>query len=164
MKKFIELALVAVLIVVGFLVFGMNKPRRVAANVIFNEVGEYVSPAGDSSSVEVFENDKGKLEFILYHQMKEGRSRQGPTKAFKPDSNWFMCWDSQGRLWTYLTEENFEYCRNWYRTGEASGTIMVGEFGGWEGIPEAFFERLPKVAKDKYELYKQKKDTAHRVI
>ena len=69
MKKYIGILFIVVLLVIGFFVFPMNKPKRVAANVIFNEAGKYRSPAKDIF-VEIIEVEGGKLKFSFYKQKK----------------------------------------------------------------------------------------------
>jgi hypothetical protein len=153
MKKIIGLVfVVALLVIAGFLVFREPAPKRIAANVVFKEIGKYASPVGDCL-VEVSVVEEGKLKFFVYRQMKGGRSGSGPTDPFTADSNWFMCWDSHGKLWTYMSDDVMECCRNWYSNDEVSGSTLPGQGGGWEGIPQAFIDRLPAVVKGKYNTY-----------
>jgi hypothetical protein len=148
MKKLIgEVFIVALLVIAGFLVFQEPAPKRIAANVVFKEIGIYASPVGDCL-VEVSVVDEGKLKFFVYRQMKGGRSGSGPTDPFTADSNWFMCWDSQGRLWAYVPERDLEHCSHWYGTGSR----RVGNYG-WDGVPQAFVDRLPTAVKEKYNTY-----------
>jgi hypothetical protein len=155
MKKIIGLVFIVVLIVIaGYLVFREPAPTRIAANVVFKEIGIYASPVNDCL-VEVSVVDEGKLKFRVYRQSKGQRygNSTGPTDPFTADSNWFMCWDSHGKLWTYMPDDVMESCRNWYSNDEVSGSTLPGEGGGWDGIPQAFIDRLPAVVKEKYNTY-----------
>lgn len=62
-----------------------------------------------------------------------------------------MCWDATDRLWTYLPDEDQQYCRYWYTTDHGTGECRVGETGGWDGIPENFLARLPDKVKATYQ-------------
>ena len=125
-------------------------PKRVAANVLIQETGRYASPDGEFV-VDVWEDNEGELKFF-FHRQKNG-SGGGPAKSFQAESDWFLCWDSQDRLWSYVPEQDHHCCRTWYANAEASGTGGAGSLGGWEGIPPSFFARLPEIVKETYRRY-----------
>jgi hypothetical protein len=148
MKKLIGVVfIVALLVIAGFIVFREPAPKRIAANLVFKETGIYRSPVGDCL-VDISVVEGGKLKFLVYRQNKIGRNGTGPGEPFTADSDWFMCWDSQGRLWAYVPERDLEHCSHWYGTGSR----RVGNYG-WDGVPEAFVERLPTAVKEKYNTY-----------
>jgi hypothetical protein len=152
MKKLIAVVLGMAMLCIAILVIRSAAPKSVAANVLIEKAGRYRSPDG-SFLVDMKEEDGGKLSFVFYRQDGEGQRGAGPTNPFRADSDWLMCWDSQGRLWTYVPEQDGKYCRYWYANEESTGSCGVGELGGWQGIPEAFFARLPDAVKKTYEAY-----------
>lgn len=152
MKKLIGAALGAALLCIVILVIRCLEPKRVAANVLIEESGRYRSPTG-KGLLNIWEEKEGELKFFVYHQKMEGRDGGGPAKPFQAESDWFMCWDSQDRLWSYVPEQDHQSCRCWYANEEASGTGGAGEHGGWEGIPPSFFARLPETVKETYRRY-----------
>lgn len=152
MKKLIGAVLCVSLLGIVLLVIRCLEPKRVAANVLIEKTGRYRSPNG-KMHLDIWEENEGELKFFVYRQKNGGRSGGGPTNPFQAESDWFMCWDYNDRLWSYVPEQDHQYCRNWYANAEASGTGGSGELGGWEGIPSSFFTRLPDIVKETYRRY-----------
>lgn len=153
MKQLIGILLSVGLIIIMFLVFWGSKSKRVAANVIIEKPGRYRSPTGNYF-VNIWEEEEGKLKYGFYQQKNGGQSGSGPAKSFRAESDWFVCWDSQNRLWAYVPELDHRRCNCFYANEEASGICRAGDLGGWEGIPPSFFNRLPEMAKETYRKYK----------
>ena len=163
MKQLIGVLLGVGLIVVMFLVLRGSAPKtratnvpRVAANVIIEEPGRYRSLTGDYF-VDIWEEEEGKLKYRFYRQRikgLDGGDGGGPAKSFRPESDWFVCWDSQNRLWAYVPELDQRRCSCLYANEEATGICRAGDLGGWEGIPPSFFGRLPDEVKETYRQYK----------
>jgi hypothetical protein len=151
MKTLIAVLLGLAMFCIAILVIRSAAPKCLAANVLIEKAGQYRSPDG-SCVVNMKEEDGGKLSFVFYRQDK-GRPGAGPANPFRANSGWLMCWDSQNRLWTYVPEQDGEYCRCWYANEESTGTRRVGKLGPWQGIPEAFLARLPDTLKKAYEAY-----------
>lgn len=128
----------------------LEQPKRIPANVVILEAGRYVSPNG-KQIVDVSAQKDGTLKFFV--SSGDGRSGGGPAAPFSAKSGWFMCWDSNDKLWTYVPEQDHKCCRNWYAGDAASGSCLVGEGGGWEGVPDSFFARLPETVKATYTTY-----------
>jgi hypothetical protein len=149
-KKLIGAILVIALVCVVYLAIQVAPPKRIPANVVIVEAGRYVSPNG-KQIVEVSSQKDGTLKFFV--SKSDGRSGGGPATPFAAQSGWFMCWDSSDRLWTYVPEQDHKCCRNWYAGDEASGSCLVGESGGWEGVPDSFFAQLPETVKATYTAY-----------
>jgi hypothetical protein len=152
MKKMIG-AILGVALLCALLFAIRHPPQKlVAANTVFTKAGTYRSPSG-SHVVRVLPENDGSLKFVVTNEKSNGPNGIGPAMPFQARSDWFMCWDSKDRLWTYVPEQDNQYCCCWYSSEEGSGSCLVGEFGGWEGIPNEFFARLPKTVKATYTTY-----------
>ncbi len=152
MKKLIGvLVCIALFIVASFVLRGSAR-QHVAANVLIEQTGRYRLSSGPHVA-DVWEVAEGALKFAVYREQREGRDGGGPAKSFQGESDWFLCWDSQGRLWSYVPEQDLQGCRCWYSDDASSGSRYVGTGGGWEGIPESFFARLPDEVKETYKIY-----------
>jgi hypothetical protein len=156
MKRLIGVAFCVVLLILASLIIRGQIPKRVAADVLIEEAGQYRSPNG-VCLVDVWEENEGELKFFVYQQKEPGpqvpahaptsildapspqlradRIGSGPAKPFRAESDWFMCWDSQDRLWTYVPEQDLSCCSFWQENEDVSGSCLVGDAGGWEGIP-----------------------------
>jgi len=126
-------------------------PTVVQPNVIIKETGDFGSPLG-SQVVHIWRETDGSLKFFVNRQKDPG-SGSGPISSFKANSEWSMCWDSDDKLWTYVPELDDQYCTYWYANENGSGSCRVGEYGGWRGIPEAFFANLPEKVKAVHATY-----------
>lgn len=143
---------VAILVVVtgGVLTqFILNSlPKTVPANVLITQAGRYRSPNGQHE-VNIWREKDGRLKYFFslakpnFSIAKPNDLGSGPTKSFAKDSNWFMCWNSQGELWTYVAEHDLTHCNCLYVRGNVVGNRRAGELGGWEGIPDTFKAKLP---------------------
>jgi hypothetical protein len=157
-KKLIWTLLVVALVSIVFFANRVTTAKReslpilVAENVLMTESGRYSAPNG-SQLVEIRQENDGSLKFFVSRTMGDGTTGGGPAASFQAKSEWFMCWDSNDKLWTYIPEQDHQYCRNWYANDKGSGCCLVGEFGGWQGIPDSFFERLPESVKATYSIY-----------
>ena len=129
-------AAVAALIAAG----GSELPPTPADQVI-TTVGEYVAPGGDAR-VRIDEVGTGELNFVF----ESASGSQRPAKPFPSTRQWMMAWGDRGRLWTYVEGDAV---RVWYANGQASGSIRVGVFGGWEDVPRTFLARLPVSEREK---------------
>jgi len=116
------------------------------ANVVFNQPGKFASPNG-----ELFVNVWARADGQLLHSWEHPSGSPSSTflTPISPQSNWFMCWDDQNRLWVYLPS-NPNYCCTYYHTEKGSGVRECGELGGWDGVPQAFLDRLPEMALKTY--------------
>jgi len=126
------------------------------SNVMIEETGQYLAPGG-SCRLELKEEGDGRLTFLIYKQTETGQDGVG-SKPFKANSDWLLCWDSQDRLWSYVPEQDGEYCRYWFIEEGRRGTVRVGKCS-WEGVPEAFIERLPGSVKATYKTYLERKQS-----
>ena len=117
-------------------------PTVVPSNVVFKEAGTFVSPL-NSQVVRIWFEPDGSLKFFVNNQKAVGNG-SGPANAFDAHSDWLMCWDSSDRPWTYISEQDGPYCRCWYSSEKGSGSMVPGEFGGWDGIPDVFLANLPE--------------------
>ena len=170
MKNLIGTLLVVALVsIVFFAIRGTTAnpeslPILVEENVLITEPGRYSSPHG-GQLVDIRRENDGSLKFFVSRTKGDGTTGGGPVAPFQSKSDWFMCWDSTDKLWTYIPEQDHQYCRNWYANDNGSGCCLVGEFGGWQGIPESFFERLPESVNATYSIYlaemKKKADPRH---
>jgi hypothetical protein len=133
------------------LTVAIASPKLVSANVIIKEAGSFGSPL-NSQMVRIWPEPDGSLKFFVNNQKAIGNG-SGPAAAFEANSDWLMCWDFKDRLWTYIPEQDGQYCRCWYSSEKGSGTTLVGEFGGWDGIPEAFLANLPEKMKAIHATY-----------
>ena len=135
---------IAVIAFVGIVIAVREESRLRAtpANVVITKAGRYLSPNG-THVLEVWPQEGGLLKYYVSGKTGGG----GPTKPFSPKSEWFMCWDSQDRLWAFVTEQDPKYCSYYYSNDKESGGCTVGEFGGWDGIPDSFLARLPDATK-----------------
>jgi len=105
-------------------------PQRTTPGRIVDRPGLYNSP--------------NKMVTVRIIQVAEGRLKLestigGPAAPFPADSGWFMCFDDKERLWTYIPRDKpaFVHCTS------PAQVMAPGEFGGWDGVPNSFFERLP---------------------
>jgi hypothetical protein len=146
MKTLIGSLVGMVLLCIVLLVIHNRTPHRMAANVLIEETGRYRSPGGDCF-VDLWEENKGQLKFLVYKETEAGREGNGPSKSFRAKSDWLMCWDSQDRLWTYVPEQDRQYCRYWYATGESTGSARVGN-RRLAGGPGPFLALLPEIVKE----------------
>jgi len=142
MKRTLGILIAALVIAFILFVYG-SKARRVAANTIIEQVGEYRSPKGTCSLI-VTRADGDALRFQVAGRTDHGPATQSPKTPFPRTSAWFMCWDSQDRLWTYVPNDGVRY---WHFTAEACGSCLVGALGGTEGMPLPFYNRLPAEVK-----------------
>jgi len=157
MKKLIR-AVLGVALLVALLVMRAptpnkmpSRPKQMAPDRLIEHAGQYASPSG-AWVVDISEENEGELKFFLYQPTEAGQIGHGPTKPFRSDSDWFMCWDSQDRLWTYIPDHT-DHCTFYYDDEHESGSVTVGDGGGWEGIPASFLARLPGDLKATYEAY-----------
>ena len=75
---------------------------------------------------------ENELKFYVYKKKTKGRTDGG--LGFRADTDWFMSWDTEGRLWVYVPEVDQQYCRYWYANENFKGLRRVGEYGGLEGL------------------------------
>ena len=141
-KKLIVATAVIAFVGIVIAVREESQPRATPANVVIAQAGRYLSPNG-THLLEVSPQEDGSLKYYVSGKTGGG----GPTKPFSPKSEWFMCWDSQDRLWAFVSEQNSKYCCYHFSNDKGAGGCTVGEFGGWEGIPESFLDRLPEATK-----------------
>ena len=151
MKKLIGAILGIALVCMVCLVVRDAQPKRIAVNVVISDAGRYFSPSG-KQIVDISRQENGTLKFFVSNSV-DGRSGSGPATPFQAKSAWFMSWDSTDRLWTYVPDQDRQYCRYWYTNERGSGSCLVGEGGGWEGIPDSFVAHLPETAKATYTTY-----------
>lgn len=145
MKKPIVIAICVGLVCLAIIAIPVGHPKRVAENTVIDEAGIYESPRG-TQIVNVSREDGGRLKIAVAWRKGGG----GATTPFQANSDWFMCFDSDDRLWTYVPEQDRHLCHCWYTTDKSSGTLTAGELGGWQGVPQSFLARLPESAKATY--------------
>lgn len=145
-----SLYIVLALGVVGALAYALwdLMPRRIPANVVFQDPGHYVSPQG-LQTLEFDQEEDGTWNISVTHESQSSSGMvfgTGSSMTFSGAGERLLCWDSQDRLWTYIAAVDPNYCRCWYvaANGKGTGTRRPGEAGGWDGIPQAFLARLPK--------------------
>jgi hypothetical protein len=129
------------------------EPRRVSPNVVFQETGRFRSTRGPIE-LRVWTEPSGQLKYYVELKPDDedspSRAGGGPTAAFRPNSDWMMCWDTRDRLWVYVPDHDARHCTCWYAYPNGFGGLTPGEHGGWDGVPEAFLARLPEPAKAVY--------------
>ena len=137
-----SLLLVATLCVSVMLLPSCAGPQRTAAGKFMDKPGVYASPNGIHAA-RIVEPAKGWLNYSFTTGSFGPRSTgSGPADPFPADFGWFMCFDDQDRLWAYVP----------YRGVDCfypSGVMHPGEYGGWDGVPHEFFDRLPPDIKAK---------------
>jgi len=149
--------LALLLICGGFAYYILARPiPPIPAGKIIDRLGTYVSPNG-TCIAEISTNSSGQLviEYNEYNMQEE-------TGAFyvrpKPGI-WFATIDGNDRLWLYIEGGGSlgqdVLCRA-TRNRTKNEVASVGSGGGWEGIPDSFFERLPETEIKKYEIWKKK--------
>ena len=99
------------------------------ADKIFDRPGVYSSPNG-TRIVRIRETTEG-----LRCKPVRG-SLSCPAYPFPADSDWLMCFDDKDRLWIYIPDHPV-HC------SFPGGVGAPGVGGGWDGVPGAFFDRLP---------------------
>lgn len=134
------------LLCIVYLAIARAVPARSVENIVLSQTGRYVSPQG-SQVVDVSWNEDGKLKI----DMKNLLCGNGAMMTFQPNPSWFMCFDATDRLWVYLPDDP-KCCQCWYANEKGSGILRPGELGGWQGIPDAFLNRLPAAAKATYTM------------
>lgn len=121
----IVIALCVGLICLALIAIPVGRPKRIAENVVLNEVGLYESPRG-THFVNVSRVDDGRLKINVTWKNGGG----GATAPFQPNSDWFICFDNVDRLWVYVPEQGHDVCHCWYTTHNSSGTRTAGALGG----------------------------------
>lgn len=128
---------------------GCETAKRAQAGVVIDKTGAYRSPGGDGVAKIAGQEDKMlsvKVDFFEPDGKLRGGTEMG--RRFAPDSGWFACWDTQDRFWFYIPDGQHGRCYVASATPGSTGVGGPGEYGGWEGIPEAFLNRLPKRLQD----------------
>lgn len=82
----------------------------------------------------------------LQHESGSGSSLPANWIVTQP----IMCWDSKNRLWYYDPISNSQYCTRYEITESVNDTTTCHELGGWDGVPQAFLDRLPEMALKTY--------------
>lgn len=168
MKKTIFIVCVLILLLMFYdFVPQSELPERVQSNQIIDQPGYYGSPASERT-VRVGSESEGQLNFKfarLTHPVSQGEqdntisSGSESKHTLAKNSNWFMCWDSQDRLWAFIPEANKNLCACYYANDDGTGICEVGINGGWEGVPEQFLAKLPEDVKEKYQKYQNDRQT-----
>ncbi len=148
--------LVLLLICGLFTYYILTRPiPPIPAGEIIDQFGTYISP-NRTCTLEIGTNASGKLvvAYNLNHT-ETGNSWVRPKHA-----TWFATIDDNDCLWFYIKgrapdrDELIGVTIN----HSLNRTTHVGSGGGWEGIPDSFFERLPKSQIEKYETWKNNQE------
>jgi len=114
-----------------------SEETRNAANVVFSSPGLHESPNG-KLSVEIKRHSQG---YVTYHPRHQKGPGIGPTYRLS-EEELVMCWDDQGRLWTYHPTEFVHYH---HAEERRLNRVFVGTGGEVrDEMPVAFLESLPK--------------------
>lgn len=115
-----------------------DKPNALERSVA------YSSPK-KTHAVVVMRTTDGQLSYSFRADPKD----TGPGRGMPlgKGNDWFMSWDAQERLWVCVPGNASAICHVHYADAVANGVLTPGEVGGWEGIPQSFFDRLPETQK-----------------
>lgn len=114
-----------------------SEKAVIAANVVFSSPGRYESANGELF-VEIKRQSSGH---VTYHPRHEKGPGIGPTSPLS-ENELIMCWDGQGRLWTY---HPIEFVHYHYAKERALMRVFVGTGGKVrDEMPVAFAESLPE--------------------
>ncbi|HTN02707.1 MAG TPA: hypothetical protein VL132_12545 [Planctomycetaceae bacterium] len=145
---------VAVFLLTGLLIAGVYSVYYERASLattgpgqIFDQPGRYAAASG-ASSVEIRPQPDGGLQF-QWTSLDHGQ-RAGAGMSIAANQAWFAAWDDRGTLWLYNPPHGVH--RFEMTDSGGSSSTRVGEFGGWEGVPEAFLRRLPEAELATYRL------------
>lgn len=122
-------------------------PATAGPGQIFDQPGRYVAASG-GSSVEIMPQSDGGLQF-QWTYLAHGH-RAGAGMSIAANQAWFAAWDDRGALWLYSPPDGVR--RFQLTAGGGSSSTRAGEFGGWDGVPEAFLKRLPESERAAYRL------------
>jgi len=160
-RVFITISTLLIAVTLFFLI--INSSNTTAPGEIIENVGSYRSPSG-KYRIEIRKTDAETIEISKlttswrYHVVPV-RSRSN-VATFSPKRDWFLCFDQYDRLWfyhgiwdrswgmpadsrSYGAAVHLEGFRSLQNNSFIGGAFVVSEIGGWEGVPEAFFDRLP---------------------
>ena len=139
MNQNLPLLIIAVACVA--LLSSCSSPQRAPAGRFLDQPGVYRSPNG-THAARIYEPAKGWLNYrFVRGDFGKYSTGSGPVDPFPADSTWFMCFDDQDRLWTFRSNRVDCLFPN--------GVMHPGEGGGWDGVPQSFFDRLPPDIKAK---------------
>lgn len=137
---------VTIVLLTGLLIAGVYSvhyerafPPPTGPGQIVDQPGRYVAASG-ASSVEIRPQPDGGLQF-QWTSLGHGQ-RAGAGMSIAANQAWFAAWDDRGTLWLYNPPHGVH--RFEMTDSGGSSSTRVGEFGGWEGVPEAFLRRLPE--------------------
>jgi len=118
-----------------------SEKARIAANAVFSSPGRHESPNG-KVFVEIKRQSQG---YVTYHPRHEEGPGIGPTYPLS-EKELVMCWDEQGRLWTY---HPIEFVHYHHAKERALMRVFVGSGGKVrDEMPAAFRESLPEDIED----------------
>jgi hypothetical protein len=137
---------VAVFLLTGLLIAGVYSvyyerasPATTGPGQIFDQPGRYAAASG-ASGVEILPQPDGGLQFQWTSLGHGQRAEAGMSIA--ANQAWFAAWDDRGAVWLY-SPPNGVHSFQLTPSGGSSST-RAGEFGGWDGVPDAFLKRLPE--------------------
>lgn len=120
-----------------------SRDQRIAANALIMRPGTYRSPDG-TRVVSILEAAEERLKYTVVGPKSQSVAVNDP---FQADSQWFMCWDAKGQLWSYVPELGVHRV---YSEDGRVGLCEVGPAGGYDGMPRPFYVRLPKTVRAQF--------------
>lgn len=137
---------VTVFLLTGLLIAGVYSvyyqqafPVTSGSGLVFDQPGRYAA-ASDASSVEIRPQPDGGLRFRWTSLDHGQRAEAGMSIA--ANQAWFAAWGDRGTLWLHSPPDRVHSFQ--LTPSGGSSSTRAGEFGGWDGVPEAFLRRLPE--------------------
>lgn len=125
--------------------------------------GEIIDMFGKYQSIDNrvhFTVDQSDVSNECYWRVsQEAPVGQGTSRVkFDASASWFTTVDPSGRAWLFATSDavSGEGIFVWGGNSSIYRMSIVGEHGGWEGIPKSFLEKLPEKHRADYRAWVQR--------